>query len=101
MVHLGDFADCREHFLQMPTPACWIITRPETTHRRPRQYALDPATSARGGFGLCFPDWLQHLDDVRSADVINRKSTDHWQHVLLNAGAPLSAMLGILPAAFV
>src|SRR6516165_10671251 len=38
---------------------------------------------------------------MRRPDVIDGKIADHGQHVLLDAGAPLPAVLGVLPAVFV
>src|SRR5262245_40647873 len=46
MVDLRYFADGGKHLLQVPPPARWIITGPKAAHRRPRQHALDPTTSA-------------------------------------------------------
>src|SRR5262249_38508157 len=46
MIYLGDFADRRKHFLQMPAPSRWIVAATEAANGRPRQYSLDAAASA-------------------------------------------------------
>ena len=68
VLYLLHFGALRQELVEMTAPARRIVALSKIANRCPVENGLDPATKARGGFGLGLPNGLKRSGDKRNVN---------------------------------